>query len=177
MARSNSLVILMTVVSCGESAPYTQLDDWRWVEVPSIYDINHSRPGVEGVNMLRWGKRERNIAESRNTGFSVSNRNSEPQEWTWEEDRGSNNNKEPRKSSLLDTLGGGEVPLRWTNNVIEIEGRGPAFQGRAGDTVGHQDWRWKENREQFRQSDDREVIIHMKKNLKKNSRLSSVNSR
>ena len=168
MARSNSLVILMTVVSCGESAPYTQLDDWRWVEVPSIYDINHRRPGVEGGNMLRWGKRERNIEESRNNG---------PLEWTWEEERGSNNNKEPRKSSLHDILGGGEAPLRWTNNVIEIEGRGPAFQGRAGDTVGHQDWRWKENREQFRQSDDREVIIHMKKNLKKNSRHSSVNSR
>ena len=168
MARSNSLVILMTVVSCGQSAPYTRLDDWRWVEVPSIYDINHRRPGVEGVNMLRWGKRERNIAESRNSG---------PLEWTWEEERGSNNNKEPRKSSLHDILGGGEAPLRWTNNVIEIEGRGPASQGRAGDTVGHQDWRWKENREQFRQSDDREVIIHMKKHLKKNSRLSSVNNR
>ena len=168
MARSNSLVILMTVVSCGESAPYTQLDDWRWVEVPSIYDINHRRPGVEGGNMLRWGKRERNIEESRNNG---------PLEWTWEEERGSNNNKEPRKSSLHDILGGGEAPLRWTNNVIEIEGRGPASQGRGGDTVGHQDWRWKENREQFRQSDDREVIIHMKKNLKKNSRHSSVNSR
>ena len=174
MAWSNSLVILMTVVSCGESAPYTQLDDWRWVEVPSIYDINHRRPGVEGANVLRWGKRDRNIAGSRNTGFSVSNRNSEPQEWIWEED---SNNKEPRKSYILDTLGGGEVPLRWKHNVIEIEGRGPAFQGRAGDTVGHQDWRWKENREQFRQSDDREVIIHMKKHLKKNSRLSSVNSR
>ena len=168
MARSYSLVILMTVVSCGESAPYTQLDDWRWVEVPSIYDINQRRPGVEGVNMLMWGKRERNIEESRNSG---------PLEWTWEEERGSNNNKEPRKSSLHDILGGGEAPLRWTNNVIEIEGRGPASQGRGGDTVGHQDWRWKENREQFRQSDDREVIIHMKKNLKKNSRHSSVNSR
>ena len=168
MARSYSLVILMTVVSCGESAPYTQLDDWRWVEVPSIYDINQRRPAVEGVNMSRWGKRERNIAEGRNNG---------PLEWTWEEERGSNNNIEPRKSSLHDILGGGEAPLRWTNNVIEIEGRGPAFQGRGGDTVGHQDWRWKENREQFRQSDDREVIIHMKKNLKKNSRHSSVNSR
>ena len=168
MARSYSFVILMTVVSCGESAPYTQLDDWRWVEVPSIYDINQRRPGVEGVNMSRWGKRERNIEESRNSG---------PLEWTWEEERGSNNNIEPRKSSLHDILGGGEAPLRWTNNVIEIEGRGPAFQGRGGDTVGHQDWRWKENREQFRQSDDREVIIHMKKNLKKNSRHSSVNSR
>ena len=73
MARSYSLVILMTVVSCGESAPYTQLDDWRWVEVPSIYDINHRRPAVEGVNMSRWGKRERNIAEGRNNG---------PLEWT-----------------------------------------------------------------------------------------------
>ena len=51
------------------------------------------------------------------------------------------------------------------------------FYGRSNSYgTSHMQWKWKEredSKEFFRKSDERDVVIHIKKNLKKNSRLAS----
>ena len=51
------------------------------------------------------------------------------------------------------------------------------FYGRSNSYgTSHMQWKWKEredSKEFFRKSDERDVVIHMKKKLKKNSRLAS----
>ena len=54
-------------------------------------------------------------------------------------------------------------------SIYEINNRSPLY-GRSDD-VNHKEWRWSDDGD-----DDRDVVFHMKKKLKKNSRVSDKTS-
>ena len=106
--------MILLSLSCDS---YKLIDDWRWSELPNIYQLNR-------------------------------------RQYT---------NSEQSRSRQSSSYGRSDL----SQSSYERSGLGQSSYGRS-DLLSQSDWSWRDVREE----DDRDVVVHMKRNHQKNSRLS-----
>ena len=182
-------VFIISVARYSLSEFYRYSKDWRWSEgVPDIYQINGRRSPQLRYNTLEERIRSSSVGEWRwRENHQNNNELYKPK---------LHDNYEEKQSSGLSL--DDDYLMKWMKSYVErikkkrgfnldksgvdktddahipvITGQHrqeePGVSGRAVDSLSHQQWRWRDHEG----GQDREVIIHMKRNRNKNPRIAT----
>ena len=187
-------VLILSVTKYSLSELYRYSEDWRWSEgVPDIYQINGRRSPQLGYNTVEERIRSSSVGEWRwrenhQNRKELNTINKPKLDESFEE-------KKPNLSLDDDYL------MKWMKSYVERIKRKRGFNldkiaeaktddaeipviigqrrqeepgvgGRAVDSLSHQLWRWSDQE----RDEDREVIIHMKRNRNKKPRIATNRS-
>ena len=185
-------VLLLSVTEYSLSELYRHSEDWTWSEgVPNIYQINGRKSPQLRYNALEERKRSSSVGEWRwRENHQYRNELKKDTKSKLDE----NYEEKPSEGLSLDD----DYLMKWMKSYVErikrkrgfnldksviadaddtqiplITGqhRGqeedPWVRGRAVDSLSHQQWRWSDQED----DEDREVVIHMKRNRNKRPRI------